>query len=84
MEQKQITNPVKAIAAYCRECCLGSINEVKLCTATGCHLWNFRTGVNNFRKRNSREWTEEEREAARQKMKAIREKQLADLAEKRE
>lgn len=32
MEEKKITNPVKAIRAKCLDCCCGSSNEVELCT----------------------------------------------------
>nr|DAE34801.1 MAG TPA: hypothetical protein [Caudoviricetes sp.] len=35
MEEKKITNPVKAIRAKCLDCCCGSSNEVELCTCNG-------------------------------------------------
>ena len=44
MEEKEITNPVKAIRAKCLDCCCGSSNEVELCTCTGCALYPFRRG----------------------------------------
>lgn len=36
MEEKKITNPVKAIRAKCLDCCCGSSNEVEL------HLYRLR------------------------------------------
>ena len=44
------TNPVKAIRAYCLECCLEQPSEVKLCAADECPLWEFRMGKNPYRK----------------------------------
>lgn len=49
MEEKKITNPVKAIRAKCLDCCCGSSNEVELCTCTGCALYPFRRGKNPYR-----------------------------------
>ena len=43
------TNPVKAIRAYCLGCCLESAEEVRLCPATECELWEFRMGKNPYR-----------------------------------
>ena len=54
-------NPVKAIRAYCLNCCLESANEVALCTADECELYEFRMGKNPYRK----ERTEAQKEAAR-------------------
>lgn len=51
MEEKKITNPVKAIRAKCLDCCCGSSNEVELCTCTGCALYPFRKGKNPYRKK---------------------------------
>ena len=59
---KPITNPVKAIRAFCIDCCGGSSNEVKLCTAPKCVLYPFRLGKNPYRAK--RELTEEQRAAA--------------------
>lgn len=65
MKKKKIT-PIKAIRLKCLDCCCGSSNEVKLCAATSCPLYLFREGHNpNIQKR---EWTEEQREAQRQRM----------------
>ena len=60
MEAKRIP-PLKAIRLKCLDCCCGSSNEVKLCTATSCALYPFREGVNPNRK--PREYTEEQKAA---------------------
>ncbi len=38
--------PMKAIRAFCLECCGGSSNEVKLCVSKNCALYPFRFGKN--------------------------------------
>lgn len=48
---KQITNPIKAIKAYCLNCVGGQRSEVDLCPCTHCELHAFRTGVNPYRKK---------------------------------
>lgn len=80
-EKKQITNPVKVIRRYCLECCLESPKEVELCPAEGCWLHPFRMGTNPYRTRTTREYTEEEREAARQRLKRVNENRKTKLAE---
>ena len=40
--EDEIRSPLKAIRANCLQC-VGSSNEVRLCTAKGCHLFPFRT-----------------------------------------
>lgn len=60
-----ITSPIKAIKAHCIECCGGSYNEAKLCTATKCPLWCFRTGKNPYRKR---EMSDEQKQAAAERL----------------
>lgn len=59
--------PIQAIRAKCLDCCCGQVNEVKLCTAERCTLWPFRLGKNPNIK--PREYTEEQREAMRQRLK---------------
>lgn len=54
MEERKITNPVKAIRAKCLDCCSGSVNEVKLCPCETCALWPFREGKNPYRKKYER------------------------------
>ena len=75
-EGQMITNPVKAIRAFCIDCCGGSSNEVKLCTAPKCALYPFRLGKNPYRTK--REMTEEQRAAATERLaKARQNKQNA-------
>ena len=51
--------PMKAIRAKCLDCCCGSANEVRLCTAESCALHPFRLGKNPYRAK--RELTEEQK-----------------------
>lgn len=61
MEQKTITNPVKAIRAKCLDCCCGSPYEVEHCTISRCELYPFRMGKNPYRQK--RELSEAQRAA---------------------
>ena len=65
-ENKEIRNPVKAIRAFCIDCCGGSSNEVKLCTAPKCALYPFRLGKNPYRTK--RVMTEEQRAEATERL----------------
>jgi hypothetical protein len=38
------TTPLRAVRLHCVECCGGSSNEVRHCSATSCPLWPFRFG----------------------------------------
>lgn len=60
------TNPVKAIRAYCLNCCLENANEVAKCPAERCELYPFRFGKNPYREK--RELTPGQIEAARERM----------------
>ena len=42
-------SPMQAIRARCLDCCAGSPHEVRLCPATSCPSWPFRTGKNPWR-----------------------------------
>lgn len=42
-EFKHLT-PVKAIREYCKDCCCGSLSEVRLCPRTACALYGYRMG----------------------------------------
>ena len=54
--------PIKAIRAFCLDCCGGSPSEVKQCVSQNCPLFAFRLGHNpNIQ---PREMTDEQREAA--------------------
>lgn len=65
----EITSPLKAIRAYCLDCCGGQANEVKLCPAEDCPLYPFRFGKNPYRKPPS----EAQIENARENMKRLHE-----------
>lgn len=71
MDDKKPTNPVKAIRAFCVDCCGGSTNEVKLCPSVRCALYPFRFGRNPYRTK--RELTEEQRVAAAERLRIARE-----------
>ena len=66
----EITNPVKAIRAYCVECSCGSTVEVKCCPIERCPLYPFRMGKNPFRQK--REMTEEQRKAVGDRLREAR------------
>lgn len=65
-----ITNPVKAIRAFCLECSCGSSAEVKSCPRTVCPLYPFRLGKNPYRQR--REMTEDEKQVLRDRLREAR------------
>lgn len=67
----EIKNPVKAIRAFCLECCGGSPAEVRERTSSNCPLKPFRLGRNPYRSK--REMTEEQKEAARARLQLARE-----------
>lgn len=48
---KAITNPVKAIQAYCLNCVGNQKQEVILCPSKDCNLYPFRLGTNPYRKK---------------------------------
>ena len=41
--------PLRALRLKCLDCCNGSAQEVRLCTAIDCHSWPFRMGKNPWR-----------------------------------
>lgn len=69
MDEKKLTNPVKAIRAKCLDCCCGQMKEVELCSNTRCPLHPFRFGKNPYRTK--RELSEEQRAAMSERMKAL-------------
>ncbi len=69
---EEITNPVKAIRAFCLDCCGGSASDVKDCTSKICQLKPFRFGKNPYRTK--REMTEEQRERAIKRLEMARAK----------
>ena len=69
---EEITSPVKAIRAFCLDCCGGSASEVRDCTSQMCVLKPFRFGKNPYRVK--REMTEEQRAAAIERLEVARAK----------
>lgn len=67
---KEITNPVKAIRAFCMECSNGQTSEVTACPVYKCPLYPFRFGKNPYRQR--REMTEEEKQVLVDRLKEAR------------
>ena len=51
-----------AIRAKCIDCCCGQTGEVAACTVTSCALWPYRFNHNPFR--SAREMSDEQRQAA--------------------
>ena len=43
-------SPLRALRLHCLDCCNGSAQEVRLCTAVGCARWPFRMGKNPWRR----------------------------------
>ena len=66
----EITNPVKAIRAYCLECSCGAVSEVTNCPVYKCPLYPFRFGKNPYRQR--REMTEEEKQVLADRLREAR------------
>lgn len=67
--KKEIKNPVKAIRAFCLEC-LGTYEEIKICSANKCPLYAFRFGKNPYR--TERIISDEQRQAASERFAKIR------------
>ena len=61
---------IQSIREYCLGCCLESAMEVRLCPDNECPLYPYRLGKNPNIKR--REMTEEQKEAARERVKNAR------------
>lgn len=78
MEKKPITNPVKAIRAYCLSCVGGSSNEVKLCPVESCELYAFRFGKSPYRTK--RVLTDEQKATMAERLKKAREAKSSDGA----
>jgi hypothetical protein len=70
----QPTNPVKAIRAYCLDCSQ-TASEVAKCVIPDCPLYPFRMGRNPFR--TARVLSEDQKEAARERFRLVREKSRA-------
>ena len=74
-EDQNILTPLRAIRAKCIDCSAGSMQEVRECVMLDCPLYPYRLGKSPNRK--PRILTDEEREALRQRMAKMREKQLS-------
>ena len=74
-EDQKILTPLSAIRAKCIDCSTGSMKEVRECVMLDCPLYHYRLGKSPNRK--PRILTDEEREALRQRMAKMREKQLS-------
>ena len=74
-EDQKILPPLRAIRAKCIDCSAGSMKEVRECVMLDCPLYPYRLGKSPNRK--PRILTDEEREALRQRMAKMREKQLS-------
>ena len=68
---KIITSPLEAIKEMCIDCCGGEKSWVIDCTDKKCALYSFRLGKNPYRK--SKEYTEEEKEILKERIKNARE-----------
>ena len=44
-------SPLRALRLHCLDCCNGSAQEVRLCTAVGCPSWPFRMAKNPWRRK---------------------------------
>ena len=75
----EITNPVKAIRAYCLECSCGSTAEVKECPVYRCPLYPYRFGKNPYRQR--REMSEQEKQVLADRLREAR-KNIGSSVEK--
>jgi len=60
---------LQIIRANCKECCGGLEAEVRRCRMIACQFWPYRMGTNPFR---TRDLTDEQREAAANRLRAAR------------
>lgn len=72
---EKITSPLKAIKCFCIECMGGQVTYVKDCTSKTCPLYEFRFGKNPY---NTRQLTDEQRQAASERMKKVAEARKAN------
>lgn len=63
-------SPLKAIKAFCLQCSGDNAAEVKRCTAPTCPLFPYKTGHDTTR---TSSMTEEQKEAARERLRKLRE-----------
>ena len=70
-----VNTPLSAIKAFCVDCLGGQPRLVKDCTAKNCPLFPYRTGHNTNSKRTM---TEEQKQAAAERMRQAREAKKAN------
>jgi hypothetical protein len=63
--------PIRAIRAFCLDCCGGSSREVTRCSSPKCPLFEYREGHNPAIQR---EYTDEQRAILSERMKAYKAK----------
>ena len=68
--------PIKAIRAKCKDCMCDQVREIELCPITDCALYPYRFGRNPYLK--PREYTEEQREAMRERGRKIHDKPITE------
>lgn len=66
----EIKSPLKAIRQHCIECMGDQVREVPYCNVKRCPLYSFRLGKNPY---STRHLTEEQKQAAAERMKKARE-----------
>lgn len=66
----EIKSPLKAIHQHCIECMGNQVREVPYCNVKRCPLYPFRLGKNPY---STRHFTEEQKQAAAERMKKARE-----------
>ena len=69
-KQVNIASPLKALRAKCIDCSGGNLASVRDCPVTDCPLYPYRLGKNPFYKK--RVMSDEERAAASERMKKVR------------
>lgn len=67
----EIKSPVKAIRAFCLDCCGGNANDVRDCVSKICPLKPFRFGRNPYLRR---EMSDEQKEANAKRLAEARER----------
>jgi hypothetical protein len=60
---------INALRRRCLDCCAGSPQEVRFCVAKTCPSWPFRMGKNPWAEK--RKLSDEQREASRERMRAM-------------
>lgn len=61
---KKLLPLIDAIKKKCLDCSAGSIYEVKICNIGNCPLFDFRQGINDFRRENSSKTAQNKPEGA--------------------